>query len=77
MLVRFFKPTASAGALGGLKYLMSENRSVSPELLSGNLEITEQLLKASTFKNPYTTGCLSFAYEESDVSEELQRHLMD
>ncbi|EOB4122202.1 relaxase/mobilization nuclease domain-containing protein [Vibrio parahaemolyticus] len=77
MLVRFFPPTAATGALGGLKYLMSENRSVSPELLSGNLEITEQLLKASTFKNPYTTGCLSFAHEESDVSEELQRHLMD
>lgn len=77
MLVRFFKPTAAAGALGGLKYFMSENRSVSPELLSGNLEITEQLLKASTFKNPYTTGCLSFAHEESDVSEELQRHLID
>ncbi|HDI3182413.1 TPA: relaxase/mobilization nuclease domain-containing protein [Vibrio cholerae] len=77
MLVRFFKPTAAAGALGGLKYFMSENRSVSPELLIGNLEITEQLLKASTFKNPYTTGCLSFAHEESDVSEELQRHLID
>lgn len=77
MLVRFFKPTASTGAMGGIKYLMSENRSVSPELLSGNLEITEQLLQASTFKNPYTTGCLSFAHEESDVSEELQRHLMD
>lgn len=77
MLVRFFPPTAATGALGGLKYLMSENRSVSPELLSGNLEVTEQLLKASTFKNPYTTGCLSFAHEESDVSEELQRHLMD
>lgn len=77
MLVRFFPPTAATGALGGLKYLMSENRSVSPELLSGNLEITEQLLQASTFKNPYTTGCLSFAHEESDVSEELQRHLID
>lgn len=77
MLVKFFKPTIEKGCLGGIDYLMGDkDRSVSPELISGNLDVTRQLLLASTFKNQYTTGCLSFAKEESDISKELQSNLM-
>ncbi|MBM5152206.1 relaxase/mobilization nuclease domain-containing protein, partial [Vibrio parahaemolyticus] len=77
MLVKFFTPTPEAGPFGALNYLLGDkNRSVSPELLHGTPEITKQLLLSSNSKNPYTAGCLSFAPEESDISEELQGHLM-
>ncbi|MBM5152216.1 plasmid mobilization relaxosome protein MobC, partial [Vibrio parahaemolyticus] len=73
MLVKFFTPTPEAGPFGALNYLLGDkNRSVSPELLHGTPEITKQLLLSSNSKNPYTAGCLSFAPEESDISEELQ-----
>ncbi|MEZ8582891.1 relaxase/mobilization nuclease domain-containing protein [Vibrio splendidus] len=76
MLVKLFTPATENGALGGLNYLLDENRNDAPELLSGNPEVTRQLLLSSVFKNPYTTGCLSFAEEESDISKELQDELM-
>ena len=77
MLVKFFKPTASKGVTGGIDYLLGDkNRAEKPELLSGNPDVTRQLLHNSTFKNAYTTGCLSFAKEESDISKELQSNLM-
>ena len=76
MLVKFFTPTQSAGALGGLDYLLDENRNTKPEVLYGNPDITKGLLLNSTFKNPYTTGCLSFAEEESQIDKHLQDELM-
>ena len=76
MLVKFFTPTQSAGALGGLDYLLDENRNTKPEVLYGNPEVTKGLLLNSTFKNPYTTGCLSFAEEESQIDKHLQDELM-
>lgn len=76
MLVKFFTPTQSKGALGGLDYLLDENRNTKPELLYGNPDITKGLLLNSTFKNPYTTGCLSFAEEESQIDKHLQDELM-
>lgn len=76
MLVKFFTPTQSAGALGGLNYLLDENRNTKPEVLYGNPEVTKGLLLNSTFKNPYTTGCLSFAEEESQIDKRLQDELI-
>lgn len=77
MLVKFFKPTASKGATGALDYLLNpDNRAVEPELISGNPDLTRQLLLASNFKNQYTAGCLSFAVEESDISKETEQALM-
>ncbi|EPP5678954.1 relaxase [Vibrio cholerae] len=77
MLVKFFKPTLNKGATGGIDYLLGDkDRSVSPELLSGNPDVTRQLLMQSQFKNQYTTGCLSFDQGESDISKDLQCHLM-
>ncbi|PMI87042.1 hypothetical protein BCU63_01630 [Vibrio splendidus] len=76
MLVKFFTPTQSKGALGGLDYLLDENRNTKPEVLYGNPEITKGLLLNSTFKNPYTAGCLSFAEEESQIDKSLQDELM-
>jgi hypothetical protein len=77
MLVKFFKPTKSKGATGALDYLLNaEGRETVPELLYGDPDITRQLLLASSFKNQYTAGCLSFAKEESDVSKEVQDELI-
>lgn len=77
MIVKFFKPTESAGATGALDYLLNtEGRKKAPEVLSGNPDITRQLLLASSFKNQYTAGCLSFAEEESDLPEQDQQDLM-
>lgn len=77
MLVKFFKPTESKGATGGLDYLLNaEGRDTAPQLLWGDPSVTRQLLLASSFKNQYTTGCLSFASEESDISKDTQEELM-
>lgn len=77
MLVKFFKPTESKGATGALDYLLNpDGRTTVPELISGNPDITRELLLASTFKNQYTAGCLSFAVEESDISKETEQALM-
>jgi hypothetical protein len=77
MLVKFFKPTESKGATGALDYLLNEEgREKAPEVLSGNPDITRQLLLASSFKNAYTAGCLSFSEEESNISDYEQQELM-
>ncbi|MDK9731052.1 hypothetical protein KI701_23090 [Vibrio sp. D415a] len=78
MLVKFFTPTQSKGPLGAIEYFLDdEGRIVAPQVISGDPEITKQLLLASSFKNPYTAGCLSFAKEESDISKDVQQELMD
>ncbi|EKO3392666.1 relaxase/mobilization nuclease domain-containing protein [Vibrio fluvialis] len=77
MLVKFFKPTESKGATGALDYLLNEDgREAAPELLYGDPDITRQLLLASSFKNQYTAGCLSFAKEESDIPKSVQDELI-
>nr|WP_052679383.1 hypothetical protein [Vibrio parahaemolyticus] len=77
MLVKFFKPTYSKGATGALDYFLDhEGRIVAPQVISGDPEITRQLLLASNFKDPYTAGCLCFAKEESDISKNAQEDLM-
>ncbi|HFI9804730.1 TPA: relaxase/mobilization nuclease domain-containing protein, partial [Vibrio parahaemolyticus] len=78
MLAKFFKPTRSKGATGALDYFLDpEGRIIAPQVISGDPEITRQLLLASNFKDPYTAGCLCFAKEESDISKELQQELME
>ncbi|HCH4520658.1 TPA: relaxase/mobilization nuclease domain-containing protein, partial [Vibrio parahaemolyticus] len=77
MLVKFFKPTESKGATGALDYLLNpDGRETAPELMWGDPDITRQLLLASSFKNQYTAGCLSFAKEESDISKDVQEDLI-
>lgn len=76
MIVKFFETKANKNALGGINYLLHENRSASPEVLQGNIELTKQLLLKNVFKRAYTTGCLSFAEKSSDVNSKTQYDLM-
>lgn len=70
MLLKFFTPTKEKGCLGAIDYLLDEKgRDVAPRVLYGDVETTRQLLLNSTFKDPYTAGCLSFAEEESDLTD--------
>jgi hypothetical protein len=70
MLLKFFTPTKEKGCLGAIDYLLDEKgRDVAPRVLYGDVETTRQLLLNSTFKDPYTAGCLSFAEEESNLTE--------
>lgn len=72
------KPPKVAGPLGGIEYFLdpARHKGIEPVLLSGDIETTKKLLLASDSKNPYTTGVLSFAKEESDISDELKEFLM-
>ncbi|MDE1239805.1 relaxase/mobilization nuclease domain-containing protein [Vibrio aestuarianus] len=61
----------------GLEYLEggTKRRSVAPQLLSGNPDITREWLKeASRFSKVFTYGCLSF--EEADIPVHQKQLLM-
>ncbi|EOS8335963.1 relaxase/mobilization nuclease domain-containing protein [Vibrio vulnificus] len=61
----------------GLNYLEggTKRRSVAPQLLSGNPDITREWLKqASRFSKAFTYGCLSF--EEADIPAHQKQLLM-
>ncbi|WP_161624182.1 relaxase/mobilization nuclease domain-containing protein [Vibrio owensii] len=61
----------------GLEYLEggTKRRSVAPQLLSGNPDITREWLKeASRFSKSFTYGCLSF--EEADIPAHQKLQLM-
>ncbi len=76
MIVKFFKGDHSA-VMNGLKYLESgtKRRSVAPQLLSGNPDITREWLKeANRFSKAFTYGCLSF--EEADIPAYQKQQLM-
>ncbi|EGR0027837.1 relaxase/mobilization nuclease domain-containing protein [Vibrio alginolyticus] len=77
MLVKFFKTKPNSNPLGGLNYLLHENRNATPEVLSGNVEVTKQLLLQNTFTRAYTSGCLSFAEKSIDVDSKTQYELME
>ncbi|HCG8623776.1 TPA: relaxase [Vibrio parahaemolyticus] len=77
MLVKFFETKANGNPLGGLNYLLHENRNATPEVLSGNVEVTKQLLLQNTFTRAYTGGCLSFAEKSSEVDSKAQYELME
>ncbi|HCH5485337.1 TPA: relaxase/mobilization nuclease domain-containing protein [Vibrio parahaemolyticus] len=76
MIVKFFKGDHSA-VTNGLKYLEggTKRRSIAPQLLSGNPDITREWLKqASRFSKAFTYGCLSF--EEADIPAHQKQQLM-
>ncbi|MCC3789005.1 relaxase/mobilization nuclease domain-containing protein [Vibrio parahaemolyticus] len=77
MLVKFFKTKPNGNPLGGLNYLLHDNRNATPEVLSGNVEVTKQLLLQNTFTRAYTSGCLSFAEKSSEVDSKAQYELME
>ena len=76
MIVKFFRGDHSA-VTNGLNYLEggTKRRSVAPQLLSGNPDITKEWLKeASRFSKSFTYGCLSF--EEADIPAHQKMQLM-
>ncbi|ENQ8748973.1 relaxase/mobilization nuclease domain-containing protein [Vibrio parahaemolyticus] len=76
MIVKFFRGDHSA-VTNGLNYLEggTKRRSVAPQLLSGNPDITREWLKqASRFSKAFTYGCLSF--EEADIPAHQKMQLM-
>ncbi len=76
MIVKFFRGDHSA-VTNGLEYLEggTKRRSVAPQLLSGNPDITRAWLKeAARFSKAFTYGCLSF--EEADIPAHQKLQLM-
>ncbi|HFD4081474.1 TPA: relaxase/mobilization nuclease domain-containing protein [Vibrio parahaemolyticus] len=76
MIVKFFKGDHS-DVTNGLRYLEggTKRRSIAPQLLSGNPDITREWLKqASRFSKAFTYGCLSF--EEADIPAHQKQQLM-
>lgn len=75
MLVKFFKTEAHGNPLGGLNYMLHDNRSASPEVLIGNPDVTRELLLQNEFTRAYTSGVLSFEEKATDVDFETQMNL--
>ena len=65
------------GVEGGINYLMGYKwRTVKPEVLRGNVEITRQLLVHEKNANAYTHGVLSFEENALDIPIEAQDFAM-
>ncbi|ENO8811924.1 relaxase/mobilization nuclease domain-containing protein, partial [Photobacterium damselae] len=75
MLVKFFKTEAHGNPLGGLNYMLHDNRNATPEILIGNPDITRELLLQNEFTRAYTSGVLSFEEKATDVDFETQMNL--
>ena len=74
MIVDFFRH-GSGLSKGCLDYLLGEDRErESAEVLTGDLELTSQLIDSSPFAKKYTSGCLSFY--EHDLSEQDKQKIM-
>ena len=60
MIVDFFRH-GSGLSKGCLDYLLGEDREREhAQVLSGDVELTAQLIDSSPFAKKYTSGCLSF-----------------
>ena len=74
MIVDFFR-YGSGLSKGCLDYLLGEDREREySELLSGDIQLTAQLIDSSPFAKKYTSGCLSFY--EHDLSEQDKQKIM-
>jgi hypothetical protein len=75
MIVKFFRHSGKGDPAGAVKYVMTEDRSVVPEVAKGNPEITAGLCMANPHQLKYTSGVLS--WEKGDqVSKEQEKKLM-
>ena len=76
MIVDFFRH-GSGLSKGCLDYLMGEDREREyAELLSGDIQLTAQLIDSSPFAKKYTSGCLSF-YEHDLSNPDKQKIMQD
>ena len=74
MIVDFFRH-GSGLSKGCLDYLLGEDREREhTEVLSGDVELTAQLIDSSPFAKKYTSGCLSFY--EHDLSDSDKQQIM-
>ena len=74
MIVDFFRH-GSGLSKGCLDYLLGEDREREHTLvLSGDIELTAQLIDSSPFAKKYTSGCLSFY--EHDLSDQDKQQIM-
>jgi len=74
MIVDFFRH-GSGLSKGCLDYLLGEDREREyAQVLSGDVELTAQLIDSSPFAKKYTSGCLSFY--EHDLSDEDKQQIM-
>ena len=74
MIVDFFRH-GSGLSKGCLDYLMGEDRErENAEVLTGDVELTAQLIDSSPFAKKYTSGCLSFY--EHDLSDQDKQQIM-
>ena len=74
MIVDFFRH-GSGLSKGCLGYLLGKDRERENALvLSGDVELTAQLIDSSPFAKKYTSGCLSFY--EHDLSDQDKHHIM-
>ena len=75
MIVSFFS-RGTGGGRGPVEYLLGEDHDRElATLLRGDALETIALIDSSPYAKKYTSGCLSF--EESDLTPELKRQLMD
>lgn len=74
MIVDFFRH-GSGLSKGCLDYLLGEDRErENAFVLSGDVELTGQLIDSSPFAKKYTSGCLSFY--EHDLSDQDKQQIM-
>ena len=74
MIVDFFRHGTGLSK-GCLDYLLGEDRErENAEILSGDVELTAQLIDSSPFAKKYTSGCLSFY--EHDLSDQDKQKIM-
>ena len=74
MIVDFFRH-GSGLSKGCLDYLLGEDREREhARVLSGDVELTAQLIDSSPFAKKYTSGCLSFY--EHDLSDQDKQQIM-
>ncbi|MDY6458137.1 relaxase/mobilization nuclease domain-containing protein, partial [Acinetobacter faecalis] len=72
MIVDFFRH-GSGLSKGCLDYLLGEDREREhAEILSGDVELTAQLIDSSPFAKKYTAGCLSFYEHDLEVQDKEQ-----
>jgi hypothetical protein len=74
MIVDFFRH-GSGLSKGCLDYLLGEDREREhAQVLSGDVELTAQLIDSSPFAKKYTSGCLSFY--EHDLNDQDKQQIM-
>lgn len=74
MIVKFFK-FGKGGSKPCIDYLLGKDRDREhARVLSGDVDLTADLIDSSRFTKKYTAGCLSFA--EADMPEDAKRKIM-